>query len=99
MSRLAAGWLPALVAAGAAAWLPSAAHACAVCYGAAESPVITGTRLSIVFLLVLTYLLLGGGIAGFVLLRRRAIRNTDATAPRPLAASLGGQPQATEGPT
>jgi hypothetical protein len=54
--------------------LPAGAHACAVCYGPAESPALQGTRLSILFLLVLTYVLLGGGVASFLLLRRRAVR-------------------------
>jgi hypothetical protein len=62
----------ALAAAG-GALLPATARACAVCYGRAEAPVLEGTRLSVVFLLVLTYLLLGGGVAGFLLRRRRAV--------------------------
>jgi hypothetical protein len=59
---------------GAGLLAPAVAEACAVCYGAAESPVIAGTRLSIVFMVVLTYLLLGGGIAGFLLTRRHRLR-------------------------
>jgi len=46
--------------------------ACSVCWGAAQDPVIHGTKLSIVFLLVLVYLLLGGGVGMVFMARRRA---------------------------
>ena len=46
--------------------------ACSVCWGNAQDPVVHGTKLSIVFLLVLTYLLLGGGVGMMVMVRRRA---------------------------
>jgi len=49
--------------------------ACSVCWGAAQDPVVHGTKLSIVFLLALTYLLLGGGV-GMVFLVRRKHRKT-----------------------
>lgn len=65
--------LPALVAAAAAvatAALPAAARACTVCYGAADDAMIDGARLSVVFLLGLTYLLVGGGVGMFLLSRR-----------------------------
>jgi hypothetical protein len=45
--------------------------ACSVCWGAAQDPIIHGTKLSIVFLLALTYLLLGGGIGMVVLVRKK----------------------------
>ena len=48
--------------------------ACSVCWGAAEDPVVQGTKLSIVFLLGLTYLLLGGGVGMVLIARRKAIR-------------------------
>jgi hypothetical protein len=48
--------------------------ACSVCWGAAQDPVVHGTKLSIVFLLLLTYLLLGGGVGMFVAIRRKALR-------------------------
>jgi hypothetical protein len=48
--------------------------ACSVCWGAAQDPVVHGTKLSIVFLLGLTYALLGGGVGMVVLLRRKALR-------------------------
>jgi hypothetical protein len=65
--------LPALVAAAvtvATVALPAVARACTVCYGAADDAMIDGTRLSVVFLLGLTYLLLGGGVGMFLLSRR-----------------------------
>ena len=67
-------------AAAASALLPDVAHACAVCYGAADDPMIDGTRLSVIFLLGLTYLLLGGGVGLFLLSRRhhRMQRRADA---------------------
>jgi hypothetical protein len=68
------GALLAALVATAALLAPAAAEACAVCYGNAESPVIEGTKLSIVFMVALTYLLLGGGIAGFLLTRRHRLR-------------------------
>ena len=48
--------------------------ACSVCWGAVQDPVVHGTKLSIVFLLGLTYALLGGGVGMVVLLRRKALR-------------------------
>jgi hypothetical protein len=46
--------------------------ACSVCWGAAQDPVVHGTKLSIVFLLGLIYLLLGGGVGMMLMARRRA---------------------------
>ncbi len=48
--------------------------ACSVCWGAAQDPVVEGTKLSIVFLLGLTYLLLGGGVGMVFMVRRKALR-------------------------
>jgi flagellar basal body-associated protein FliL len=48
--------------------------ACSVCWGASQDPVVHGTKLSIVFLLSLTYLLLGGGVGMVFIVRRKAIR-------------------------
>ena len=48
--------------------------ACSVCWGAAQDPVVEGTKLSIVFLLGLTYLLLGGGVGLVFVVRRKALR-------------------------
>ena len=46
--------------------------ACAVCYGAAEDPMIEGTQLAIVFMLGLTYAVVGGGVAVALVLRKNA---------------------------
>ncbi|MDX1630390.1 MAG: hypothetical protein R3234_00875 [Thermoanaerobaculia bacterium] len=51
--------------------LPELARACAVCYGSAEGEMIDGARASVLFLLGLTYLLLGGGIGLVFVARRR----------------------------
>jgi len=48
--------------------------ACSVCWGAAQDPVVHGTKLSIAFLLGLTYLLLGGGVGMVLMVRRKALR-------------------------
>jgi hypothetical protein len=56
--------------------------ACSVCWGNAQEPVVHGTKLSIVFLLSLTYLLLGGGFGMVVMLRRRA-RSLNVTSEHP----------------
>ena len=39
--------------------------ACAVCFGDSDSAMAHGARLSVLFLLALTYLVIGGGVAGF----------------------------------
>ena len=70
MRRGSGAGFAAAVVAGTAALAPAAARACTVCYGAADDPVIDGTRLSVVFLLGLTYLLVGGGVGMFLLARR-----------------------------
>ena len=49
--------------------------ACSVCWGAAQDPVVHGTKLSIVFLLVLVYLLLGGGVGMVLMVRRKHLKN------------------------
>jgi len=64
--------------------------ACSVCWGAAQDPVVEGTKLSIVFLLGLTYLLLGGGVGMVLLLRRKALRA--AAGPTPSIDSHGLAP-------
>jgi hypothetical protein len=47
--------------------------ACGVCFGASSSDMARGVRLSVLFLLVLTYLVIGGGVAAFLFSRRRAM--------------------------
>jgi hypothetical protein len=53
------------------------ALACAVCYGQAEGDVISGAKLSILFLGALVYAVIGGGVGVLVALRRRVRRNLD----------------------
>ena len=55
-------------------WLPAVAWACPVCYGEAEGGVVDGARMAIVFMAVLVYALIGGGIGMVIALRRRARR-------------------------
>jgi hypothetical protein len=46
--------------------------ACGVCFGNSDSDMAHGARLSVLFLLVLTYLVIGGGVGAFVYSMRRA---------------------------
>ena len=58
-------------------WLGMAeiAEACAVCWGgASDSAMIDGAKMSILFMAALIYTVLGGFIAGFVVIGRRAHR-------------------------
>lgn len=63
------------------------AAACPVCYGEGESGFLDGARLSVLFMGVLTYVLIGGGVGVFFALRRRVrqlqdlSRGTQAVAP------------------
>ncbi|MDH3254030.1 MAG: hypothetical protein OEM62_03485 [Acidobacteriota bacterium] len=67
MRRIAGIGLLALLA------LAEQAHACAVCWGgASDSSMIDGAKMSILFMAVLIYTVLGGFIAGFVVIGRRA---------------------------
>lgn len=61
--------------------MPAQTLACSVCWGASQDPVVHGTKLSIVFLLGLTYLLLGGGVGMVFLVRRKALRAAAAGEP------------------
>jgi hypothetical protein len=63
--------------------------ACSVCWGAAQDPVVHGTKLSIVFLLGLTYVLLGGGVGMMLLVRRKALRTVSTVEPAAQAAGAG----------
>ncbi len=67
--------------------------ACSVCWGAAEDPVVQGTKLSIVFLLGLTYLLLGGGVGMVLIVRRKALRAAGAATDH---ADIASPPAATK---
>jgi hypothetical protein len=69
--------------------VPAQVLACSVCWGAAQDPVVHGTKLSIVFLLGLTYLLLGGGVGMVLIVRRKAIRAAGASTTPAAAAAAG----------
>ena len=68
-------WMVAMVAI-VCSWT-APAFACPVCYGGASGSMIDGAKLSVIFLGALVYLVIGGGVAMFVVLRRRAIKNQD----------------------
>lgn len=54
------------------------AAACPVCFGETDdTQVVDGVRWSVVFLGALVYVLMGGGVAMFLVLRRRARRLQD----------------------
>jgi hypothetical protein len=62
------------------AWaLPPAAAACPACFGEAESPVLDGARLSVIFLGALVYGLGAAGVALVLALRRKVRRQTGAS--------------------
>jgi hypothetical protein len=46
--------------------------ACSVCFGDTDSDMARAARLSVLFLLALTYLVIGGGVAAFFYARSRA---------------------------
>jgi len=46
--------------------------ACAVCFGDSGSDIARAARLSVLLLLALTYLVIGGGVAAFFYSSRRA---------------------------
>ncbi len=49
----------------------STSLACPVCFGESDSPIIKGAEFSILFLMGVTYALIGGGFATVIFLRRR----------------------------
>ena len=53
---------------------------CPVCYGESDDPIVKGARASILFMIIVTYGLLGSGVVTFLLLRRRARRLAAAAA-------------------
>jgi hypothetical protein len=72
MRRRRALVLAALVVA--AAFFASASHACPVCFGDVDHPIVEGLQASILFLIGVTYFVILSGVAAFLLLRRRANR-------------------------
>jgi len=73
--------LPAAVAMAALLLGAGKASACAVCWGDPESPLVRGAEAAILFMGAVTYLLIGGGVALFVVARRRARRGRAAGEP------------------
>jgi hypothetical protein len=55
----------------------SSVFACPVCFGAAETSIIDGTRLGILVLLAITLAVQGAFLAFFLYLRKRAKRIAD----------------------
>jgi len=56
----------------------SSAWACPVCFGAEETPIIDATRLGILVMLGITFVVQGGFVGFFLYLRKHARRNADA---------------------
>ena len=52
----------------------SSSVACPVCFGETDSPMVKGAEYSILFMMGMTYTLIGGGVATAVFLRRRGRR-------------------------
>ena len=50
------------------------AEACAVCFGKSDAEIVKGVEASVLFMIAVTYFLIIGGIVGFVLIRRKALR-------------------------
>ena len=46
--------------------------ACPVCFGESDSPIIEGAQSSMLFMIGVTYTVIGSGVAAFVVLRRRS---------------------------
>lgn len=50
----------------------SRVDACAVCFGKSDDPIVQGVEASVLFMVVLTYLLIMGGAVVFFVLRHRS---------------------------
>lgn len=50
----------------------SRVYACAVCFGNSDDPIVQGVEMSVLFMIVLTYLLIMGGAVAFFVLRHRS---------------------------
>ena len=59
----------------------SASMACPVCFGESDSPIVKGAEYSILFMMGVTYALIGGGLATAIFLRRRQRRRQDDVTP------------------
>jgi hypothetical protein len=62
----------------AALLLPRLAAACPVCFGASDGPMLAGSNMGILALLIVTLAMLGAFAAFFYTLARRAARSADA---------------------
>ncbi len=62
------------LAAVAMAAFSASAFGCTVCFGESDHPIVKGAEASVLFMVGVTYFLLGGGVVSFFLLRRRARR-------------------------
>lgn len=60
--------------------LAADAMACTVCYGDSDEPMVKAAKQAILFMAGMTYTLLTGGVAVFIVLRRRVRRRLDADA-------------------
>ena len=65
--------------------LPGALQACATCYGASDSPMARGMNWGIMSLLVVVALVLGGFVAFFIYLCRRAAAHAAGAAAEPVS--------------
>lgn len=62
--------------------VPRVALACPVCFGAADGPMLQGSNMGILALLIVTLTMLGGFAAFFWMLARRAARAEEVQAPQ-----------------
>lgn len=82
-----------LLAGLALALVASPAWACAVCFGNADSPVVEGVEMSVIFMVTITYTLIMGGLGGFLLLRiraRRRLQAEEAAGDTPMTPAVAG---------
>lgn len=95
MKSMATSWsLPTLavfVALAVAVLAAPRAFACPVCYGEADSGILDGARLSVIFMGLLTYGMIGGGLGIFLALRRRVRRLQQQQDPREGLHLVGSQ--------
>lgn len=75
--------------------LPDRLWACSVCFGSVEGPLVDGLNLSVIFMLLLTYTVIGGFVGFFVYLRRR--ERLFADSPDPGARSATARVQTRKG--
>lgn len=58
----------------------TSAFGCTVCFGESDHPIVKGAEASVLFMVIVTYGLLGSGVVSFILLRRRARRLAEQSA-------------------